>query len=172
MHLAALHTHTERETLEFAKRVAALLKAGDFVALRGDLGAGKTLFVRGLVEGLGGAAEEVHSPSFTLVHRYETCPPLYHLDLYRLGEAEEELIALGFEEYFDPREAIVAVEWAELAGTLLPDRRFDIALTAVAEGRRVDVECVGEPLVGRREELGAFAKEWLHEPRSGEAPWQ
>lgn len=167
--LAALHTHSEEETLTFAGRFAALLEPGDFVALRGDLGAGKTLFVRGLVMAMGGAAEEVQSPTFTLVNRYETSPPLYHLDLYRLGEAEEELIALGLEEHFEPEGVIVAVEWAELAGSLLPGRRFEVALAPTAEGRRIDAVYLGE--TGQRHEaFGSFAREWLRAPERGDAP--
>ena len=160
MLIAALYSRSEKETHGFAKEFASLLEPGDVVALRGGLGAGKTFFVRGLVEGLGGEPGEVHSPTFTLVHRYETRPVLYHLDLYRLEGAEEELTELGFEEYFEPREAIAAVEWAELAGSLLPPRRFDVSLAPEGEGRRIEAVWVGEP-AGRRERLQAFAEKWL-----------
>ena len=171
MLIAALFSRSEKETHDFAKEFASLLEPGDVVALRGGLGAGKTAFVRGLVEGLGGEPGEVHSPTFTLVHRYETRPVFYHLDLYRLEGEEEELVELGFEEYFEPRDGIAAVEWAELAGSLLPARRFDVSIDPEGEGRRVKAVWVGEA-AGRRERLEAFAAKWLRRQGSGEPQWQ
>lgn len=171
MLIAALHSRSEADTHGFAREFASLLEPGDVVALRGGLGAGKTLFVRGLVEGLGGEPEEVHSPTFTLVHRYDTRPVLYHLDLYRLEGAEEELIELGFEEYFEPRGAVAAVEWAELAGWLLPPHRFDVSLAPEGEGRRIEAVWLGGSSE-RRERLRAFAARWLRAPESGEPPWR
>ena len=104
-------THSEAETRGFARDLAFRLNAGDIVLLYGDLGAGKTAFVKGLAEGLGIDADEVTSPTFTLVHQYRgERLPLVHVDLYRLDRAELEDIGL------DPdiaNDGVMAIEWAE-----------------------------------------------------------
>lgn len=106
------HTSTsEAETRAIAAKMAASVKAGDVLLLSGDLGAGKTAFVRGLAEGLGLDAGEVTSPTFTLVHEYRGGRlPLIHVDLYRLDKADLDEIGL------DPELAergVTAVEWSE-----------------------------------------------------------
>ena len=104
-------THSEDDTRELASRLAANLAPGAVLLLSGDLGAGKTAFVRGLAEGLGFHTREVTSPTFTLVHEYRGGRlPLIHVDLYRLNSAELDEIGL------DPdvaAEGVVAVEWPE-----------------------------------------------------------
>lgn len=99
-----------------AHGLAAALRAGDVVALSGDLGAGKTTFARGLLRGLGWAGE-VPSPSFTLVQTYPTDPPLWHVDLYRL-DTPDETDALGLDDGWD--NAVVVIEWPERLGDRLP----------------------------------------------------
>jgi len=103
-------THSEDETIDLARRFASRLGPGDVVLLEGDLGAGKTAFVRGLALGLDLDADAVSSPTFTLIQEYRGAPGLYHVDLYRLQGAEID--DLGLDELI-AGEAIVAVEWAE-----------------------------------------------------------
>jgi len=105
-------------TQAFAERFASQLLANTVLAFRGDLGAGKTTFLAGLVRGLGGAEEIVQSPTFLYLHIYTTCIPVFHFDLYRLRCAKD-FIQRGFEEYFD-KEGIVAIEWPERIEELLP----------------------------------------------------
>jgi tRNA threonylcarbamoyl adenosine modification protein YjeE len=123
------------ETIAHARQLAGGLVAGDCVALDGELGAGKTVFVRGLARGLGLADDRlVSSPTYVLVHEYPTDPPLYHLDLYRMSEPAIELADLGLEEML--AEGVVVVEWARRAGGALPARRWGVTLTIEGETRR------------------------------------
>lgn len=118
-------SHSETETEAAGEALAARLKAGDVVAYRGDLGAGKTAFTRGLARGLG-CTGRVSSPTFTIVNEHEGRLPLFHFDLYRLGDGEE-LFDIGWEDYLD-RGGVCAVEWSEnIAGALEGDAlRVDI----------------------------------------------
>jgi tRNA threonylcarbamoyladenosine biosynthesis protein TsaE len=103
-------THSEQETRAFAEQLGRTLKPGAFVLLHGDLGAGKTVFVRGLAAGLGANADAVTSPTFVLIQHYAGSIPLVHADLYRL-ESSAAVDDLGLEELGNG--AVVAVEWAE-----------------------------------------------------------
>jgi tRNA threonylcarbamoyladenosine biosynthesis protein TsaE len=104
-------TQSEDETSEVGRRLAQTLELGSVVLLIGDLGAGKTAFVRGLAEGLGAGPEEVSSPTFTLMQEYRGGRvPLIHVDLYRLNDARE-IDDLGLEEM--GMESVLAIEWAE-----------------------------------------------------------
>lgn len=103
-------THSEQDTIDFARAFAARLRPGSVVLLVGDLGAGKTTFVRGLALGLGLDPQAVSSPTFTLIQEYRGRPTLYHVDLYRLQGAEIE--DLGLEELV-AGDGIVVIEWAE-----------------------------------------------------------
>jgi tRNA threonylcarbamoyladenosine biosynthesis protein TsaE len=104
-------SNSEEETRHIAAALAKDLRAGAIVLLKGDLGAGKTAFVRGLAEGLGIKAEEVTSPTFTLVHEYRGGRlPLVHVDLYRLDRADLDEIGLDQDV---ATQGIVAVEWPE-----------------------------------------------------------
>lgn len=105
-----IHTNTEAETESVGAAFAARLQPGAVVAMYGDLGAGKTAFVRGMARGLGITAR-VQSPTFTIVNEYEGERPLFHFDMYRLGSADE-LFDIGWEDYL-ARGGICAVEWSE-----------------------------------------------------------
>jgi len=116
----------EAATRALAARLAPHLRPGDVVTLRGDLGAGKTALARFLIRHLAGdEAEEVPSPTFTLVQTYEhLTPPIWHFDLYRLTDPGE-VVELGWEE---AREACALVEWPERLGPLLPRDRLDVQM--------------------------------------------
>lgn len=113
--------------MAFGRQLAARLKPGDVVALTGDLGAGKTCLVKGLADGLG-VTQDITSPTFTLIHE---CPPLAHVDLYRLDSAE----GIGLEEYLQPP-WITVIEWADKAAALLPAHTIHIRLTVTGENQR------------------------------------
>ena len=103
-------THSEQETAEVAAALARRLPPGTVVLLYGELGAGKTAFVRGFVDGVGIAPDEVSSPTFTLIQEYGGDGRVYHVDLYRLGPDEVE--DLGLEE-LPGRGGLVCIEWAD-----------------------------------------------------------
>src|SRR5271168_2460979 len=126
-------THSEEETIELGRRIAAELPRRAVVLLIGNLGAGKTTLAKGIVSGLGAAAvEEVSSPTFTLIHEYGR---VYHIDLYRLERAAE-VATLGLDEIFD-RDAVVLIEWGERFPRLMPEGRIEIRLRSGPENRRV-----------------------------------
>jgi tRNA threonylcarbamoyladenosine biosynthesis protein TsaE len=112
-------TRSEAETTALAKDLARSLVAGDVLLLSGNLGAGKTAFVRGLAEGLGLDPEEVSSPTFTLIHEYRGGTlTLYHADLYRLDRAATD--DLGLEEL---QRGVLAIEWPDRLTHTLPGAR-------------------------------------------------
>lgn len=107
-----LITRSVEETLAFASSIKDELHPGSIICLSGDLGAGKTIFVKGVVRTMGNAAErEVSSPTFSYLHIYPGKIPIYHFDLYRLKN-HEDFLALGFDEYFD-KGGICCIEWPE-----------------------------------------------------------
>ena len=116
--VAGTLTRSEQETEALARELAGTLQAGDVVLLSGDLGAGKTTFVRGLAEGLGIDPEDVSSPTFTLLHEYRGGRlTLYHADLYRLDQAATD--DLGLEET-GVRDGVLAIEWPDRLSHELP----------------------------------------------------
>jgi tRNA threonylcarbamoyladenosine biosynthesis protein TsaE len=126
-------TNSEDETQEVAQRLAATLKAGDVVLLSGNLGAGKTAFVRGLATGLGIDPGDVSSPTFTLVHEYRGGRlTLYHVDLYRLDQAATA--DLGLEE-MGVADGVLAIEWPERLSHSMPGA-MAVAMEIVGESSR------------------------------------
>ena len=123
---------TESETEALGAALAKRLTPPAFVALYGDLGAGKTALVRGMGAFLG--TSEVRSPTFTIVHEYQTNPRLIHFDAYRLANAEE-LLAIGFEEYLT-QNAILVLEWAERVPEVLPKERLELHLNGSGDEPR------------------------------------
>lgn len=126
-----METHissSERETIRYGEQFAGRLKPGDVVCLYGGLGAGKTHFAKGLAAGLGVPAEEVHSPTFTLIHEYSGDLPVYHFDCYRV-ESWEEMAELGAEEYFHG-DGVSVIEWPERIEEILPAHAIRIEITA------------------------------------------
>ena len=123
---------TEQQTEELGGRLMRALPVPSFVALYGDLGAGKTALVRGM--GAQAGTSEVRSPTFTIVHEYETSPRLIHFDAYRLSDAEE-LFAIGFEEYL-AQSAVIVLEWAERVPEALPRERLELRLAGSGDDPR------------------------------------
>ncbi len=134
MKTVSLLSRSPRETRAVAARLGEHLEPGDVIALSGELGAGKTEFVRGLAAGLGAPEEEVASPSFALAHHYEGPLPLVHLDLYRLSAVPAEFLP-DLEDYLTGPQ-VVAVEWAERLGGLLPREYLEVVLVISGEGER------------------------------------
>jgi tRNA threonylcarbamoyl adenosine modification protein YjeE len=128
----------EAELAPFAARLGRLLRGGDVVCLRGDLGAGKSALSRAVIRDLAGNPdEEVPSPTFTLVQMYDLPDfTLWHFDLYRLDEEERDILELGWEEA--RRGGVALVEWPDRLGGLLPADRLEIDIRFVsgAEGAR------------------------------------
>ena len=124
--------HDEDATRAFAARLARCLRPGDVVALRGDLGAGKTALAREVIRSLGYDGGEIPSPTFTLVQTYEvSAGTIWHFDLYRLGDATE-VFELGWDEA--RIEGIILVEWPERLGRLLPETCLEIILVQGGPG--------------------------------------
>jgi tRNA threonylcarbamoyladenosine biosynthesis protein TsaE len=137
MSARVFHTASEEETIALGERIAGELPRKAAVLLIGNLGAGKTTLAKGIAQGLGAvAAEEVSSPTFTLIHEYGE--RVYHVDLYRLDTAAE-VATLGLDEIFD-RDAVVLVEWGERFLELMPARRIEIRLEPEGDdGRRIQI---------------------------------
>ena len=128
-------THSPDETLAFGRHFAERLEVGDCVAMAGSLGAGKTLLVRGIAEGLGlDDTRLVSSPTYVLVREYLARIPIFHIDLYRMGDPRAELADLGLEEMLE--EGVALIEWADRATTALPHNRWEIAIEITAESSR------------------------------------
>jgi len=152
MEYICFETVSGKQTRAFGTYLADFMAAGDFVALEGDMGAGKTCLTQGLAEGLGYGGQ-VTSPTFMLLHLYEGGRlSLYHFDAYRLA-SPSELEGLGYEEYFYG-DAVCVMEWSELVEAYLPERRICVKLekvtgtsdqadTTANERRRITVTLCG-----------------------------
>ena len=127
-------THSEQETFALAAALAGTLAPGTFVLLYGDLGAGKTAFVRGLAAGLGANPDDVSSPTFVIMQHYKGRMPLTHVDLYRL-ESAAAVDDLGLEELVSG--GVLAIEWAERLPRI-PDDRVEVRIEdAGGDNRRI-----------------------------------
>ena len=131
-------TNAPRETEELAKKLAGILKPGTVIAYRGDLGAGKTAFTRGLARGLG-ISDPVTSPTYTIVNEYlGGTMPLFHFDMYRLASSDD-LFDIGWEDYLE-RGGICAVEWSENVADAMEDALFITIEKTGEESRRITIE--------------------------------
>jgi tRNA threonylcarbamoyladenosine biosynthesis protein TsaE len=110
------HSHSAAETFTLGQQIAAQLTGGEILLLDGPLGAGKTVFAKGLASGLDVDPEEVTSPSFTLVNPYAGRLPLFHIDLYRLDKGAAAANAVDLEELLSDEHAVIVIEWAERLG--------------------------------------------------------
>lgn len=145
-----IQTNSFEETQKQGEEFAQKLHGGDVVLLFGDLGAGKTTFMQGLAEGLG-IERRIISPTFIIVRRYDvpgsdpgqarmTIHTLYHIDLYRT-QTEDDLKGLGIPEILEDTSSVVAVEWPEKLGQLIPKKRWGITFTTLDENTRsIEIE--------------------------------
>lgn len=129
-----VETHSVDETHRLGRRLAQALAPGDVVALVGDLGAGKTHFVQGVVAGLDVPAEAAHSPTFVLIQEYDGRLPICHIDAYRLRDVDE-FVELGADEVLGS-EAVCLIEWADRVEEVLPRDRLTISIEATGENIR------------------------------------
>ena len=137
-------TRSTSETIRIGERLGTLLLPGDVIALTGELGTGKTHFIKGVAWGAGvSKSSVVSSPSFTLVHEYAGRAPFYHIDLYRL-ESGEEAEALGLEEVLEG-EGIAAIEWADRTPSLLPNEILRIQIHYTGKNTRsIEISAKGD----------------------------
>jgi len=139
-----LTSSSEEETQLCAQRLAGQLVPGDIVLLQGDLGAGKTTFVKGLVKGFKLSSKKVNSPTFVLMNYYKGKLPIYHFDLYRLGNPKE-LDTLDFDEYFYGQ-GISLIEWPERLGEHKPKQYYLVEFKHKGEHQRqICISCPLKP---------------------------
>ncbi len=142
MRKVVVKTKSSAETIRTGKSIGSRLLPGDVVALVGELGAGKTQFIKGMATGVGvGKPAYISSPSFTLINEYPGKIPFYHIDLFRL-EWEKEAEELGLEDYFQS-EGITAIEWADKIPALLPKEMLLIHLAYTGKNTR-SIELIGK----------------------------
>ncbi|MFD1021117.1 tRNA (adenosine(37)-N6)-threonylcarbamoyltransferase complex ATPase subunit type 1 TsaE [Thalassobacillus hwangdonensis] len=132
MKMYEIITTSAEQTMQLASDIGERLEPGDVLTLEGDLGAGKTTFTKGLGAGLG-VKRTINSPTFTIIKEYFGRMPLYHMDVYRLEDSDEDI---GFDEYFSG-DGVVVVEWAQFIEEFLPEERLDIEITYKNETERV-----------------------------------
>lgn len=129
-----MKSHSVEETLVIARDYAKSVKSGDVICLTGTLGAGKTHFVKGFVQGFGISGEEVNSPTFAIINEYYGRLPIYHFDCYRLKHSEEAL-EIGAEEYLYG-EGVCIVEWPDRISEILPPHIKQITIQTTGPEER------------------------------------
>ncbi len=139
-----ISSSSEEETINIGEVLGKLLTPGTIIGLNGELGAGKTVFVKGIARGLN-IQEEPNSPTFVIMNKYEGRIPLYHFDLYRISSAEE-LEGIGYEDYFYGN-GVTVVEWSDRVREIFPDRTIRVEITIPDEPdgkaetvRRINIE--------------------------------
>lgn len=142
--MAEYITTNEAQTQAIGEKLGKNAKPGQVFALDGDLGAGKTVMTRGIARGMGLNADDVCSPTFTIVNEYDENEdgsraqvPLFHFDTYRLGGSDDFLDA-GLDEYFD-RGGVCVIEWSSVIDDLLPKDTVRITITGSGEMRKIEV---------------------------------
>ena len=124
-------TNSELETIELAQNFESEKFPNMVICLNGELGSGKTMFVKGIANALG-INDVITSPTFNIIKEYEGELPLYHLDVYRLDNAKNDI---GIEEYFT-KGGVVVIEWAENIKDILPEERLDLKIKVLGENKR------------------------------------
>lgn len=143
------HAGSVEETVEIGCRLGQIVQKGDNICLSGDLGTGKTAFTSGIAKALG-VKGYITSPTFTIVNEYEGKLPLYHFDVYRIGDASE-MFETGYEEYISGN-GVTVIEWAELISEILPLERIDVLIEkdnlVNLDSRRITMTFHGERTLG------------------------
>ena len=140
-------TFNETETLTLGVQLASLLNSGDLVAFYGELGSGKTCFIKGICQGLK-VEQYVTSPTFALINEYSNQFPIYHFDFYRLN-SEDEIYGLGYEEYFYSS-GICLIEWADRVQSFLPAERIEIHLNNIFEEGKENIRNIQIKILGKQ----------------------
>ena len=129
--------HTPQETFDLGEKFGESLEGGEIILLSGGLGAGKTLFTKGILSGLDFDVDEVTSPSFTLVNAYDAKFTVFHIDLWRLNENSDAGFAVGLDEILDDEKVIVIIEWAErLKNLAFPNKIFRVEIEGDGDDAR------------------------------------
>lgn len=136
MEKLSFYSRSSEETINFAKKIAIFLKKGDVLGFFGNLGSGKTTFIKGLAKGMG-LKNKVSSPSFVIlrIYSFKKNVPLYHFDLYRIRFLKE-IEDIGYEDFITDA-SISVIEWADKAGKLLPEHHLKIRIQIKAENARL-----------------------------------
>lgn len=132
--MKTVQSSSPEETIQIAKEYAQTVSAGDIICLKGNLGAGKTQFVRGFVQGLGLSGDVVSSPTFTIINEYEGDFSVYHFDCYRL-EHFEEAVEIGAEEYLYG-DGVCLIEWPDRISELLPPSSKHVTFSIIGKNKR------------------------------------
>lgn len=137
-------SHSPEQTFNFGHQLGSRLEGGEILLLSGALGAGKTIFVKGICSALGIDEEDVTSPSFTLVNPYDGRLRLYHLDLYRLDEGASAAHAVDLDDLLSDESAVIVIEWAERMGKYpLPSNKWTVSITGDgADPRKIEISKV------------------------------
>ena len=134
-----MYSANEEELQHLGQQLASVLQAGDVLILSGDLGAGKTTFTKGLAKGLG-INQMIKSPTYTIVREYEGRLPLYHLDVYRIGQDPD---SIDLDDFLFGG-GVTVIEWGQLLEEVLPDDYLQISIFPEADGRRLDFLAKGD----------------------------
>ncbi len=124
---------SEEQTKQIALEFLSELKAGDIVVMNGDLGTGKTFFIKKISEAMG--VQNANSPTFAIVNEYVSQPKIYHFDFYRINKVNE-LHDIGLEDYLTDSEGITFIEWGELFPEVLPSNRYEIKIEQLENEKR------------------------------------
>jgi tRNA threonylcarbamoyladenosine biosynthesis protein TsaE len=147
-----IESHSSRETRMWGRRLASLMTGGELIGLTGDLGVGKTCFVKGLARGLGLAEDQILSPTFTMIQEHRGRLPLFHIDLYRLDRVAID--DLGLREYLFS-DGVAAVEWFERLREAPDLECITVSITSAEAGnRRIEFAGVGERYAAQIERFG------------------
>lgn len=143
-HIYTVLTNNPEDTICLGIKLGKILQKGDLVAINGDLGTGKTCFIKGIAIGLK-SKDEVTSPSFSIIKEYSAKIPIFHFDLYRLDKSEE-IEGLGYEEYFYG-EGVTLIEWANKIKHYLPEKLLSVNILMDSDNlfsRKINFEVKGE----------------------------